>query len=287
MLYPEDLDKIKAEGLIKVFLRIDPLDRLTEYDTNYILNQIEASNYFYKWYCNPDLSFKEMLCEQHAIAALGLNGQREYRIKGFVRSRTLGSSNWDLRDHFAGLSRDKLDKLQIAHPATDLLRIKKSDYFYYMNEPFFSEIYNPCENRISTRSAKKLSSIVDVSNRSFPHFFVFRVNEYFYLKHPKGEAYVNLEKDVTDEMFNLLALKNREEITLNELASFLASYYQLFILWMPFAHINNSLVWEQINGILQFFEYNPVCHDSLDQYALLLSTKNFTPLFRSHIISKQ
>lgn len=285
MLYDTDLSLAKQNGIIRNFLRFDPKEQITEYDDNYILNQMEACNYFNEWLKNKDCPFLEMLRKQHAIAALGNDGERTYKIKGYFCSLETGSNNWDLRDHYAGQTRSDLEAKKIDHPAADLLRIPPKDYDSYQNEDFWQIIFNPETKKVGVKKAVTLTAVVENSGLRYEHQFVFRANKYFYIKHPKGENYCKLAHHVSALME--LISENVANRQTENILDVLAAYYQLFIVWMPFAHVNNSLVWGQINTILKASGMSAVPHGMLDQYAMLLSSNTFKHKFIDHVKSHQ
>lgn len=285
MTYDINITSAKEKGLIRNFLRFDPNEKTTEYDDNYILNQMEACNYFNEWLNNKYCSYIDMLRKQHYIAALGEDGKRTYRIKGYFRSIETGANNWDLRDHYAGQTRFDLEEQKKDHPAADLLRIPPKDYNSFQNEDFWSLIYDPSTNKVGVPKAVTISSVIETNGLTYTHQFVFRADKYIHIKHPKGDNYTKLAQQVSTLM-NIISdqLTNKQTDNIFET---LSAYYQLFIVWMPFAHINNSLVWGHINTILLNNGMSAVPHGMLDQYAMLLSSNSFRQKFVEHIKTHQ
>lgn len=283
-LYTESIKELKKTNKVRFFLRFDPLVTPNEYDDNYIANQIDACNYFFCWFSNPNCSFMDMLRQQHRLAALGKTGNNTYLIKGYFRTREGGCDNWDLRDNLAGKTRYELRQEGIDHAHLDLLRIRPNEYDIYRDEDYFKKIYQPATGKIGVDSATMCTANIAVDDQKvYSHSFMFRKNRYFYIKHPEGSDFEYLQSELIKKMSILLSLKKADKIDLDNLLLHLASYYQLFLVWMPFAHINNSIVWGQMNAILQYFGYGACTHGRLDTYAMLLSSKNFWRLFEFHV----
>lgn len=281
MIYNKDsYMNVTENENVRLFLREDPKLSPSKYDVNYILNQIDACNYFYQWFCAPNEPFVDMLKRQHSLAALGISGHNQYFIQGWSESNDIGYNQWVIRNHYAGLTRRELQIRGVQHVSMDLLRLPEEYYDKLQNESYYEKIYHnqPVHNDIIC------NTIIEIARKKkYTHSFIFHNDGSFYINHIKDEAYDDLMLLLADKMYSLLKLKNQKNIELNKLLTELAIYYQLFLILMPFAHINNSIVWGQINVFLQYFGYNGVPHGWIDIPAMLLSSPNFFPIFSNHI----
>jgi hypothetical protein len=283
-LYNETIEQMKESNNVRIFLREDPKEHPNEYHDNYIANQIDACNYFDQWYREPNTSFEDMLKHQHRLAAIGCTGTNYYQVKGWSPDSRLDENKWGVRENFAGMTRRELQSKGIPHVSTDLLSISSAEYAAYSNEKYFREIFNTNIGMIDVKDDVLCNSTIDIDDkRRYTHTFIARNNGFFYIKHVECEEFDLLLSMLSKKMAEIIKQKENGTAELEKLLLNLAIYYQMFLVLMPFAHINNSIVFGQINVILKYWGYNGVPHGWIDSPAMLMSSKNFVPLFCQHI----
>lgn len=291
-MYPIVKEELLKPYWSRDFLRKDPRNEPVEYDINYLLNQAEANNYFCNWFQSPDnKSFIEMLKKQHLLACLGEKLNRPYRIKGYFRSHENGSNNWDERDSFPGKLRIELKKEKVSHPDIDMLRVNNDEYKYINKEKYFGDLYCVKKNKLDFKKSRinygpyHIQCLIEAIGKHRIHNFKIYKNGYFRLNHPVKDEYLVCMESVTNIMSKLIKLNQTDDFT--TFIDLLAEYYHNAINWMPFAHVNNSLFMGQVNVLLRQNNLQSVPHSKMDVYALLTSTKNFTPIFKEYILSFQ
>ena len=291
-MYPVVKEELIKPYWSKDFLRHDPHKDCVEYDYIYLLNQAEAHNYFYNWFRKTDnVSFVDMLKNQHRFACLSEKLNRPYRIKGYFRSKEHGSNNWDERDSFPGKLRHELKMDRVSHPAIDLLRLNKDEFKYIKNEKFFNDLYCVDKNNLDFKKTNinygpyYIQCKIEALGKHWVHNFKYYKNGYFKINHPIKEEYMVCMKHVSKIMSKLISINQTNDKTL--LIELLGEYYHNAINWMPFPHVNNSLFMGQINALLRHNKLSSVPHSKLDVYALLTSTRNFVPIFKEYVISFQ
>jgi hypothetical protein len=296
-VFPFEKDELLSAAWSRDFLRFEPGLVGPECDFNYLLNQAEAHTYFKNYFIqkqNVEKSFMKMLLNQHKIACLGYNGDRKYKIKGFFITPEEGKNGWCVRDSFAGNNRFMLSKKNIDHPSTDIIYIKHDSFSTFLLEE------EDIKNRliwidfrfvIPDQVTLKIPICLKVENsrqRIYRKILFLRQGS-FYCEHAKADEYLELERLVCinfAELYNKLH-KCDFSIPIDNLLPLLSNYYHSFINWMPFAHVNNSLVLGQINVLLRLCGFKSVPHGKIDMSALITSTKVFFQIFREHILKYQ
>ena len=296
--FPYERGELMNPIWCKDFLRFAPEGIQPECDFNYLLNQAEAHTYFKKYFIqqqtNIILSYLQMLCEQHKKACLGNNGDRKYKIKGYFITRKEGKNGWSERDSYAGNTRFILEKINTAHPATDIIDIRDNSFSKFLLEE--EDIKNNLQwigyrFIIQKKNTLKILINLTIDNSLFQikkQVVFLRIGN-FYCVHPKSEDYLIYQKLVCSNFAELYTKIHQFcfSLPIDILIRTLGTYYHSFINWMPFAHVNNSLVWGQINVILRLCGYQSVPHGKIDMLALVTSTTVFLKIFQEHILVYQ
>ena len=250
----------------------------SQFDPNYIRNQRDATNYFISWLDAPcSVSYKEMLRNQHRLAALGQFGKRTYFIPipnnlrlsvetvrdGHICYKSHDKNNW--RETYAGVFRDELEVQGVDHPACDILCLPKS-------------IRALMEGMEQENAYNTTPFHVKFLNLNSAKVEVFRVNNMSFQRHaPIGEAREELFSHCEARMMAIRDLVDNEDGETSILA-LLPGYYHAAINLMPFANINNSLFMAQVNAIRRICSVNPLLHNHWDSIALLSSWQCFDAL---------
>jgi hypothetical protein len=295
--FPFEIDELLNPAWCRDFLRFEPDLVKPECDFNYLLNQAEAHTYFKNYFIQKNditTSFMKILLYQHKIACLGYNGDRKYKIKGFFITPEEGKNAWCERDSFAGNNRFMLNERHIDHPDTDMIDIKHDSFSKFLLEEddinqnlVWIDYRFIIPDKITLRIPISLK--IENSQHKIEKRILFFRQGCFYCNQPKSDEYLKFERLVCDNFAELH--KNLHKfnflIPIDNLVTQLNNYYHSFINWMPFAHVNNSLVWGQINVILRLCGFKSVPHGKIDMSALITSTKVFRKIFNEHILKYQ
>jgi hypothetical protein len=295
MIYPECIEQLGCPGWYKDFLRDDPFKKPVLFDFSYVKNQSESHNLFYEWLTSEvEADYISMVKKQHLVACLGAKHCNPYKIREFKKSAT-PKEKWFYRDAFPGQLRSDLCALNIVHPFRDFIRFTKHNASILQEEEYFEEIY--CKRRRTfyyektpgIRGTCPLNTVIEFDNFFYKKEFKFSSDGYFKMAHPQDDCYQYFQEGVKNLALqlkdNILRMRTDPGAKLN--IECLATYYHAAINWMPFAHVNNSLLMGQINVILRHVGHESVCHGHLDTLALASSTRNFIPIFKNYVADRQ
>jgi len=266
-------------------------------DQNYIRNQRDACNVFIDWLqSDPQTTYSEMLQIQHQFAACGQSKNSFYSIRlpngrwimpqsansCHILYSTQGTKYW--RETYPGQFRSSLEMDGILHPATDVLRLKKSEWSALQSIPHSSAakiVKWPKGGKVPICEIGNPLFVISFSpsNPSCSIHVDFRSDGTFIRKAPLGVARSLLFSKTEKLMDNIKSTIRNGNII--EIYNLLSEYYHSAINLMPFSNINNSLFFGQLNSILRICRLNSMLHGSLDSIAMLSSNKAFSEYFIS------
>jgi hypothetical protein len=280
--YPENVIHLSSADWRKDFLRFNksltvfyPDNPKVNYEprvgkqfvhANYLLNQRDALEAFYRWFVDLSSSnYLDMLMRQHSISCLGECGNRTY-------TKTFSETKHELCiELFAGQLRSELDDKGIQHPFIDY--IPTSDL-----NPKFS---------IKTNEGVAIKFVPKI------HWPTLTQPSKGYIRReaPQSDSFVEFQEAASKAMNKIKVLCDHIEVTnpstLLLLLTSLSDYYHLAINWMPFSQVNNSLFMGQINVILRHCNLQSTPHGYLDLHALTQPYNEFRKIFTDTILRLQ
>jgi len=267
-------------------------------DPNYICNQRDACNYFLDWFeIDSSVGYIEMLCHQHRLAAAGISQRSLYSIytknglwlkptrqsEDRIQYSTIGNS-W--RDTFPGLLRSQLENDAIQHPATDILRLKRSEHneLLGLTEPSVSKhiIWERCNRNPHKRYATfkfSVNFLTATGQVAIPVNFKGSGN--FIREAPRGTERDNIFAYVAETMNKIK--ESWAHLSRSDFILFASRYYHSAINLMPFSNINNSLFCGQINSLLRLRGMKSIPHGRLDIISMLTSPQAFNIYFHRYL----
>ncbi len=284
--YPTSAAALRAPRWCKDFLRY-PVHDASLCDSNYLLNQADASGLFYDWFVGGMLtSYIHMICQQHTVACTGSSGSRPYTL----RSR---DGEYRVRKTWPGVLRRQLTLDRIVHPSVDVIRLSANELktLFAAEDRVLETVSDSGVVKLHSSHGIVGSIPIKLEIRGIPDEAQpktrFYANGFFARLAPFGEserAFALRTENCMRELGNLTALGCLPNVSAKaKILQSLAIFYHTAVHWMPFAHVNNSLLMGQVNVILRHCGSNSVPHRNHDAIALVSSTEAFTRYFVDYI----
>lgn len=253
---PEFLDNgyLRSPAGLIVFKKLITSPVLPEY----LECQLEGLEYFDKVFRGDDgdVVFNEMMIEHHRILAIGLAGQRNYKVRGFSEEHS---------KDVAGKLRPAGGQVALGVRDTEMVNVvlrALAEIEFYPDGAWQIQIDDiPTEARSNALRFRRGFNIVHPDAKYVPLYFSKMEQCLSRIRHLSSEVETDKER----------------------LLQLLAAYFHLGIHAHAFVRINQSLLMAQVNYILMLNRLRPVYHGYVDLAAAFLDSGNFFPYFKRYV----